>query len=158
MRRRTGWWFVFGGAVLVAGMVWGFQALRGATLTRQDMAAHLEFPATYNGREEDFTGHSFTLRDDGTATFSGVVLGSGEEVEEGGRRCLIGDVRAVDGEGRWWADDSGWVIVEADGVRSRFHQDDPLFMAEGWGKVYLLTPCTQEYAATFVTPDVDYSG
>lgn len=142
----------------MAVMIAGFQAFRGSTLTRQDMAAHLDFPAAYSGREDTFTGAGFTLREDGTATLDGVSLGSEEHDGDNGRRCLGGDIASASGPARWWADDSGWVIIEADGRRSRFHQDDPLFMAEGWGKVYLLTPCDEELTATFVTPDVRYWG
>lgn len=159
MRRTIGrWWLLFGGAALVAVTIVGFQAFRGSTLTRQDMAAHLTFPATYNGREDVFTGAGFTLREDGTATLDGISLGTEEHDGDNGRRCLGGEMVSATGAARWWADDSGWVIIEADSRRSRFHQDDPLLMAEGWGKVYLLTPCDEEFTATFVTLDARYSG
>jgi len=151
-------WFIAGAVCLIAVMIVGFHAFRGSTVTRKDMDAHLAFPSTYSGREDAFTGAGFTLREDGTATLHGVSLGSEEHEADEGRRCLGGDVVSLTGPARWWTDDSGWVIIEADGHRSRFHQDDPLFMAEGWGKVYLLTPCEEEFTATFVTPDARYSG
>ncbi|MGS0561981.1 hypothetical protein [Microbacterium aurugineum] len=99
-RFRGPWWFVAGGVILVV----AFQSFRGSTLARQDMGAHLTFPATY-----------------------------------------------------WRTDDAGGVIIEAGERHTRFQQDDPLLLGGGWGKVYVLTPCTEEYTATFVTPNANYS-
>lgn len=66
--------------------------------------------------------------------------------------------RCVTGKATWRTDDAGGVVIEAGERLTRFSQDDPLFMGWGWGKVYVLTPCTEEHTATFVTPNVDYSG
>lgn len=159
MRRTVGRrrWLVIGGVVIVAAAIFGFELLRGSTVTRQDMLDHLDFPAVYQGRDEAFADEGFTLRVDGTVTLQNVVLGTGERRADDGRPCVSGDMTTVTGEGRWWADDSGWVIIESAGYRSRFHQDDPLLMAEGWGKIFLLTPCEQQYSAIMVTPDARYS-
>lgn len=151
------WLFIVGGAILAVLLVLAVQAFRGSTLARQDMAAHLTFPADYHGFEEASATTAFTLHDDGTAELAGVMLGSEERKQDDGRVCLDGDVIPVVGEARWWTDDAGWVVIEADERRTRFVKDDPLFMAWGWGKVYVLTPCSEEYTATFVTPDADYS-
>lgn len=156
-RART-WLFIAGGVVLAVLLVMAVQAFRGSTLARQDMAAHLRFPAEYHGFEQASPETGFALQDDGTAAVSGVMLGTEERKQDDGRVCLDGDVLAAEGEGRWWTDDAGWVVIEVGDRRTRFVKDDPLLMAEGWGKVYVLTPCTQEYTATFVTPDADYSG
>lgn len=155
MRGRVGraWWFVGAGVALALLLVLAFQAFRGSTLTRQDMAAHLRFPATYGGIEDAPAQASFTLHDDGTASLSGMPLGSEERTQDDGRVCLDGDVAQAEGEARWWTDDAGWVVLEVEDRRTRFVQDDPLLVAEGWGTVYVLTPCTQEYTATFMTRD-----
>ena len=147
---------LLGGVALAVVMVLAFHAFRGSTLARQDMDAHLEFPATYHGRDEAFDGDRMILRADGTATLDGIILGKDEKRSEDGRPCINGDLTAVSGDARWWADDSAWVFLEAEGRRSRLHPDDPLLMAEGWGKVYLLTPCSDEYSAIFLTPDARY--
>jgi hypothetical protein len=155
-RART-WWWVIGGVTLAALSVVAVQMFRGSTLARQDMAAHLEFPADYHGFEQAPETSGFTLNEDGTAEVSALVLGSEERKLGDARVCLDGDVAPVDGEARWWTDEAGWVVIEAGGRSTRFVKDDPLLMAWGWGKVYVLTPCTEEYTATFVTPDADYS-
>lgn len=154
---RRWWWFIAGAVVLVALVIVAFQAFRGSTLARQDMAAHLTFPATYHGGEEASDIAGFTLDEDGTAEVSALMLGSGERKLDDGRVCLDGDVIPVAGKATWRTDDAGWVVIEADGRQTRFSQDDPLLMGGGWGKVYVLTPCTEEYTATFVTPNADYS-
>lgn len=154
---RRWWWFIAGGAVLAVLVVVAVQAFRGSTLARQDMAAHLAFPATYHAFEEASELAGFTLNEDGTAEVSALMLGSEERKLDDGRVCLDGDVIPVRGDATWRTDDGGWVVIEAGERRTRFSQDDPLSMGWGWGKVYVLTPCTEEYTATFVTPDADYS-
>lgn len=138
-------------------LVVAVQAFRGSTLARQDMSAQVEFPAEYHGFEEASEDAGFTLDEDGTAEVSGLVLGTEERKLDDGRVCLDGDVSPVVGKAGWRTDDAGWVVIEADGRHTRLRQDDPLLMGWGWGKVYVLTPCTEEYTATFVTPNVDYS-
>ncbi|MFK3677238.1 hypothetical protein ACI2IP_05870 [Microbacterium sp. NPDC090218] len=143
-------------ALVVAALL-VFHTFRGSTLARQDMAAHLEYPATYHGFEEASELTGFTLDADGTAELSALMLGTEERKLDDGRVCLDGDVIPVAGEATWRTDDSGGVVVEAGDRHTRFSQDNPLLMGWGWGKVYVLTPCTQEFTATFVTPDADYA-
>lgn len=155
------WWFIAGGAILAAILVvlvvLAVQAFRGSTLARQDMAAHLSFPATYHGFEEASELTGFTLKEDGSAEVSALMLGTEERELDDGRVCLDGDVTPVVGKASWRTDDAGWVVIEAGGRQTRLSQDDPMLMGWGWGKVYVLTPCTEEYTATFVTPNADYS-
>ena len=157
-RRRR---FIAGGAILAAILVvllvMAVQAFRGSTLARQDMAAHLSFPVTYHGFEEASEIGGFTLNEDGTAEVSALMLGSEERKLDDGRTCLDGDVRSVEGKASWRTDDAGWVVIEVGERQTRLSQDDPMLMGWGWGKVYVLTPCTEEYTATFVTPNADYS-
>ncbi len=150
-------WFVAGGVLLAVLLVVAFQSFRGSTLARQDMGAHLTFPATYHGFEEAPEHTGFTLHEDGVADVSALMLGSEERTLDDGRVCLDGDVIPVAGKARWRTDDAGGVIIEAGERHTRFQQDDPLLMGGGWGKVYVLTPCTEEYTATFVTPNANYS-
>lgn len=152
------WWFIAGGVILAVLLVVAFQAFRGSTLARQDMAAHLTFPATYQGFQEASETAAFILNEDGTAEVSALMLGSGERKLDDGRVCLDGDVIPVTGKASWRTDDAGGIVIEAGERLTRFSQDDPLFTGWGWGKVYVLTPCTEEYTATFVTPNADYSG
>lgn len=158
-RLRGLWWFVAGGVILAVLLVAAFQTFRGSTLARQDMAAHLSFPATYHGFEEASELAGFTLNDDGTAEVSALMLGTEERELDDGRVCLDGDVTPVVGKASWRTDDAGWVVIEAGDRQTRLSQDDPMLMGWGWGwgKVYVLTPCTEEYTATFVTPNADYS-
>jgi hypothetical protein len=152
--RARAWW-IFGGACAIAVITFvSVESFRVATATQSEMTAQLQFPVDYHDRDGGETASTFTLNADGTAELRGVMLGTGERDADGDRRCLSGDVTPVVGEARWWTTDSGWVVLEADERRTRFVQDDPLLMAEGWGKVYVLTPCTVEYTATFVTPDL----
>lgn len=151
------WWVVAGGVILAVLLVVAFQTFRGSTLARQDMGAHLTFPATYHGFEEASENTGFTLHEDGTAEVSALMLGSEERTLDDGRVCLDGDVISVAGKASWRTDDAGGVVIEADERHTHFRQDDPLFMGWGWGKVYVLTPCTEECTATFVTPNADYS-
>ncbi|PVE97919.1 hypothetical protein [Microbacterium sp. TPD7012] len=152
--RARAWW-IFGGACLLAIVAAvSVQYFRVASATRDEMTTQLEFPVDYHDLDGGDTAATFTLSADGTAELRGLSLGTEERSADGDRRCLAGDVIPVVGEGRWWTTDQGWVIVEADDRRTRFVQDDSLLMAEGWGKVYVLTPCTEDYTATFVTPDL----
>ncbi|CAN7154084.1 MULTISPECIES: hypothetical protein [Microbacterium] len=159
--RSRGWWLIAGGAllaaILVVLLVLAVQAFRRSTLARQDMAAHLSFPATYHGFEEASELAGFTLKEDGSAEVSALMLGTEERELDDGRVCLDGDVTPVVGKASWRTDDAGWVVIEAGERQTRLSQDDPMLMGWGWGKVYVLTPCTEEYTATFVTPNADYS-
>jgi len=85
------------------------------------------------------------------------MLGTEERELDDGRVCLDGDVTPVVGKASWRTDDAGWVVIETGDRQTRLSQDDPMLMGWGWGKVYVLTPCTEEYTATFVTPNADYS-
>lgn len=155
---RPWWLLAVGGGILLAVVFFVvLQTFRGSTLARQDMDANLMFPASYHGFDAPSHDAGFTLDEDGTAEVSELVLGSEERELDDGRACLDGDVSPVTGEATWRTDDAGWVVIEAGERQTRLRQDDPLLMGWGWGKVYVLTPCTQEYTATFVTPDV-YSG
>jgi len=152
--RARAWW-IFGAACTLAIIALvAVPSLRVATTTREEMAAQLEFPSEYHDLDGGEAAASFTLNADGTAELRGVSLGTEERSADGDRKCLAGTVVSVVGEARWWTTDQGWVVIEAEGRRTRFVQDDPLLMAEGWGKVYVLTPCAIEYTATFVTPDL----
>lgn len=150
------WWFIAigGGILLVVLFVVVLQAFRGSTLTRQDMGANLAFPASYHGFEDASQDAGFILDEDGAAEVSDLMLGSGERKLDDGRACLDGDVRPVTGNATWRTDDAGWVVIEVGERQTRLRQDDPLLMGWGWGKVHVLTPCAQDYTATFVTPDV----
>ena len=150
------WWFIaIGGGILLAVLsVVALQAFRGSTLTRQDMDANLVFPASYHGFEDASQDAGFTLDEDGTAEVSDLMLGSEERKLDDGRACLDGDVSPVTGSATWRTDDAGWVVIEVGDRQTRLRQDDPLLMGWGWGKVYVLTPCTQDHTATFVTRDV----
>lgn len=158
-RLRGLWWFVAGGVILAVLLVAAFQTFRGSTLARQDMAAHLSFPATYHGFEEASELAGFTLNDDGTAEVSALMLGTEERELDDGRVCLDGDVTPVVGKASWRTDDAGWVVIETGDRQTRLSQDDPMLMGWGWGWGWgnVLTPCTEEYTATFVTPNADYS-
>ncbi|QYG12273.1 hypothetical protein [Microbacterium sp. PAMC22086] len=156
-RLRGLWWFVAGGVILAVLLVAAFQTFRGSTLARQDMAAHLSFPATYHGFEEASELAGFTLNDDGTAEVSALMLGTEERELDDGRVCLDGDVTPVVGKASWRTDDAGRVVIETGDRQTRLSQDDPMLMGWGWGWGNVLTPCTEEYTATFVTPNADYS-
>ncbi len=154
--RARAWWIYGGACGLAVMMMVSVQAFNVAGATRDEMTSQLQFPADYHDLDGGEIAAAFTLNADGTADVRGVWLGTEERDADGDRRCLSGDVLPVVGEARWWTNGDGWVVIEAEDRRTRFVQDDPLFMAEGWGKVYVLTPCTEQYTATFVTPDVDY--
>ncbi|WP_347124249.1 hypothetical protein [Microbacterium sp. SY138] len=123
---RRMWWFIAGGVILAVLLVVAFQAFRGSTLARQDMAAHLTFPATYQGFQEASETAAFILNEDGTAEVSALMLGSGERKLDDGRVCLDGDVIPVTGKASWRTDDAGGVVIEAGERLTRFSQDDPL--------------------------------